>query len=183
LPHPPQARNSPPPDAPSLRPASGQVKCVNVGLAPQLLNCFNPMRMHEGSITIHIAADVKEIERLNKLVRQFGELHEVPSRALYAVNLALDELVTNVVLYGFEDATGKQVAVRIATKEGELVASVLDEGKPFDPLVVKSPDLNAPLEQRELGGLGIHLVRSLMDSVSYSRDADKNVLTIRKRIR
>lgn len=118
--------------------------------------------MHEGSITIQVSADVREIERLNRLVRQFGELHEVPSRTLYAVNLALDELVTNVILYGFDTPQGRRVTVRIATGGGELVASVLDDGKAFNPLEVKPPDLDAPLEQRDLGGLGIHLVRSLM---------------------
>ncbi len=139
--------------------------------------------MHEGSITINISADVREIERLNKLVRQFGELHEVPSRSLYAVNLALDELVTNVILYGFENPEGKDVMVKIVTGAGELVASVTDDGRSFNPLEAKAPDLNAPLEERDLGGLGIHLVRSLMDSVTYLRDGDKNVLTVRKRIR
>lgn len=139
--------------------------------------------MHEGSISIHVAADVREIERLNKLVRQFGELHEVPSRTLYAVNLALDELVTNVILYGFDSPEGREVAIKIATAGGELVASVTDDGRPFNPLEVKAPDLDAPLERRDLGGLGVHLVRSLMDAVSYSRDENKNVLTIRKRIR
>ncbi|HET6407587.1 MAG TPA: ATP-binding protein [Chthoniobacteraceae bacterium] len=139
--------------------------------------------MHEGSISIRIEADVREIERLNRLVRQFGELHEVPSRTLYAVNLALDELVTNVVLYGYDDPTGKEVIIKIATGGSELVASVCDGGRPFNPLDVRPPDLNAPLEDRELGGLGVHLVRSLMDHVSYSREGDQNVLTIRKKIR
>jgi serine/threonine-protein kinase RsbW len=139
--------------------------------------------MHEGSITIRINADVKEIERLNKLVRQFGELHDVPSRTLYAVNLALDELVTNVLLYGYEEPTGREVTVRIVTAGSELVASVVDEGRPFNPLDAPKPNLDAPLEDRELGGLGIHLVRSLMDHVAYSREEDKNVLTVRKRIR
>src|SRR5258708_16471084 len=113
--------------------------------------------MHEGSITIRIAADVKEIERLNRLVRQFGELHDVPSRTLYAVNLALDELVTNVVLYGFESAVDKEVLITIATRNGELIASVSDDGREFNPLEVKTPDLNATLAERDLGGLGIHL--------------------------
>jgi serine/threonine-protein kinase RsbW len=139
--------------------------------------------MHEGSISIHVAADVREIERLNKLVRQFGELHEVPSRTLYAVNLALDELVTNVILYGFDSPEGREVTVKIATAGGELVASVTDDGRPFNPLELKAPDLDAPLERRDLGGLGVHLVRSLMDAVNYSRDEDRNVLTVRKRIR
>jgi len=139
--------------------------------------------MNEGSITIQIAADVREIERLNKLVRQFGELHDVPSRTLYAVNLALDELVTNVMLYGFESPEGRKITVRITTAAGELTASVLDDGKAFNPLEAKAPDLNAPLEDRDLGGLGIHLVRSLMDQVSYARENNENVLTVRKRIR
>jgi serine/threonine-protein kinase RsbW len=139
--------------------------------------------VHEGSISIRIDADVREIERLNRLVRQFGELHDVPSRTLYAVNLALDELVTNTVLYGFDDTSGQEVMVRIATAGSELVASVCDRGKPFDPLQVKPPDLSAPLEERELGGLGIHLVRSLMDHVSYARENNQNVLTVRKKIR
>ena len=139
--------------------------------------------MHEGSISIRIEADVREIERLNKLVRQFGELHDVPSRTLYAVNLALDELVTNVVLYGFTDPANQQVLIKIATGGSELVASVHDGGRPFNPLDVKPPDLNAPLEERELGGLGVHLVRSLMDQVTYARENDQNVLTVRKKIR
>lgn len=139
--------------------------------------------MNEGSITIQIAADVREIERLNKLVRQFGELHDVPSRTLYAVNLALDELVTNVMLYGFEAPEGRKVTVKITTAAGELTASVHDDGKAFNPLEAKAPDLNAPLEDRDLGGLGIHLVRSLMDHVTYAREDNHNVLTVRKRIR
>lgn len=139
--------------------------------------------MHEGSITIRIAADVKEIERLNRLVRQFGELHDVPSRTLYAVNLALDELVTNVVLYGFENAAGREVLIQISTAGSELTASVADDGKEFNPLTVKTPDLSAALSERDVGGLGIHLVRSLMDHVSYQRQDEKNVLTVRKRIR
>lgn len=139
--------------------------------------------MHEGSISIRIEADVREIERLNRLVRQFGELHEVPSRTLYAVNLALDELVTNVVLYGYSDPTNQEVLIKIATAANELVASVHDGGKPFNPLDVQPPNLNAPLEERELGGLGVHLVRSLMDHVAYTRENDQNVLTVRKKIR
>jgi serine/threonine-protein kinase RsbW len=139
--------------------------------------------MHEGSITIQVAADVKEIERLNKIVRQFGELHDVPSRTLYAVNLALDELVTNVILYGFKDASGQAVTVQVSTAAGELIAAVVDDGGEFNPLEVLPPDVAAPLEERELGGLGIHLVRSLMDQVTYERSDGKNVLTVRKRIR
>ena len=67
--------------------------------------------MHEGSITFCIPADLKEIQRLNRLVRLFGELHEVPDRSLYAVNLALDELLSNVILYGYDDPAGQTITV------------------------------------------------------------------------
>ncbi len=139
--------------------------------------------MHEGSITIRLAAEVQEVERLNRLVRHFGELHEIPGRTLYAVNLALDELVTNAILYGFESAADQQILVRVETSGNQLIATVEDNGREFDPLAHPIPDLTAPLEERQLGGLGVHLVRSLMDKVEYRREGAKNMLTISKRIR
>ena len=139
--------------------------------------------MHAGSITIRLPVDLKEIERLNRIVRQFGDLHEVPSRALYAVNLALDEIVTNIVLHGFKDGSGEEFEVRLAVEAGRFAGEVEDGGQAFNPLDAPTPDLTAPLEERALGGLGIHLVRNLMDKVDYRRDGAKNVLTILKRIR
>lgn len=139
--------------------------------------------MHDGTITIRLPVAVLEIERLNQLVRRFGELHEVPSRALYAVNLALDELVTNTILYGFEDPAGQSFSVRVEVSGADLRAELVDEGRAFNPLDVPPPNLDAPLRDREVGGLGLHLVRSLMDRLDYRRDGSKNVLTLAKRIR
>lgn len=139
--------------------------------------------MHDGSITIRIAADVKEIERLNRLVRQFGELHEIPGRTLYSVNLALDELVTNVILYGYDDPAGQQIQVKLEVSGSDLHAWLEDGGREFDPASIPSPDLESSLGERQIGGLGIHLVRSLMDRLEYRRDGAKNLLTLRKRIR
>ena len=152
-------------------------------LASRGVCCQKTRHMHEGSITIRITADVTEIERLNRLVRQFGELHEVPMRALYSVNLALDELVTNILHYGFDNPDGERVSVHITVSAGELVASVTDYGREFNPLDAPAPDLSASLSEREIGGLGIHLVRSLMDHANYERADGKNVLTVRKRFR
>lgn len=141
--------------------------------------------MHEGSITIRLHATVCEIERLNRLVRHWGELHEIPGRTLYAVNLALDELVTNAVLYGFGDPVpeGEALVIHLEAKEGAVHASIRDSGRAFDPLSLPTPDLTAPLEQRQIGGLGVHLVRAMMDRVDYAREGECNVLTITKKIR
>jgi serine/threonine-protein kinase RsbW len=139
--------------------------------------------MHEGSITIRISASVHEIERLNRLIRQFGELHDLPSRALYSVNLALDEVVSNIVLYGYDDSNDDPIVVKMEVRGSELMASVEDSGREFDPLSLPTPDLNAPLEERQVGGLGIHLMRSLMDGVEYRRHENRNLLSMRKRVR
>ncbi len=143
--------------------------------------------MHAGSITIRLPVQVDEIEKLNVLVRRFGELHDIPSRALYAVNLALDELVTNTIVHGYKghagDAAAEEFEVRIDVAGTELRAELRDGGRAFNPLEVPAPDLHAPLHAREVGGLGLHLVRSLMDRLEYRREATKNVLTLAKRIR
>lgn len=139
--------------------------------------------MHEGSITFRLPAELREIERLNTMVRRFGDLHEIPSRALYAVNLALDEVVTNVSLYGFDNPAGQEVEVRLWAGGCEIHAELVDQGRAFNPLEVPLPRLDVSLQERQIGGLGLHLVRSLMDSLEYRRDGEKNVLTMMKRIR
>lgn len=93
--------------------------------------------MREGSITIRPPVDLKEIERLHRVVRKFGELHELPSRTVYAVNLALDEIVTNVFLYGFDGPSNQEIEARLTARDGEVetigftrimkIVSTLDE--------------------------------------------------------
>lgn len=139
--------------------------------------------MHEGSITIRISANVHEIERLNRLIRQFGELHDLPGRALYSVNLALDEVVSNIVLYGYDESNDDPIVVKMEVRGADLTATVEDGGREFDPLSLPPPDLSAPLEERQVGGLGIHLMRSLMDRVEYRRHENRNLLSMRKRVR
>ncbi len=133
--------------------------------------------MHEGSIKIRLDAQLPEVERLNRLLRHFGELHEIPGRALYSMNLALDELVTNVILYGYENPVEQKIVVSLEASAGSLTGTIEDEGRVFDPLSVSAPDLSVPLNRRELGGLGIHLVRSLMEEVTYRREGSKNLLS------
>ena len=89
--------------------------------------------VHEGSITIRIPADLKEIQRLNRLVRLFGELHEVPDRSLYAVNLALDELLSNVILYGYDDPAGQTITVSMEVRAAQLYVKMEDGGRAFNP--------------------------------------------------
>ncbi len=101
---------------------------------------------------------------------------------MQAADLALEEHLTNIINYGYTDTRPHRVSVRFALEEGFLVIEVEDNGKPFNPLDSPKVDTSLPLDQKPLGGLGVHLIRSVMDELQYRRDANKNVLRMRKRL-
>ncbi|HXW06422.1 MAG TPA: ATP-binding protein [Vicinamibacterales bacterium] len=99
------------------------------------------------------------------------------------MNLALDEVVTNVIRYAHED-DGRQhpIVVRLALEGDVLTAQVEDDGRAFNPLEAPTPDTGAGIDQRPVGGLGLHLVRSVMSSVEYRREDGRNVLTLKRKV-
>ena len=116
------------------------------------------------------------------LPNEHGEGHEVGPDVAFKVNLALDELVTNVINYGYDDEDEHAIRLLVSW-DGETLRFVLeDDGKPFNPLDIPPPDLDTPIEDRQVGGLGIHFVRQVMDSVTYRRDGARNVLTMARRL-
>src|SRR6185436_19483438 len=98
------------------------------------------------------------------------------------VNLALDELVTNVIKYGYDDADEHRIQVTVTVDGGLLTLSMDDDGKPFNPLEAPPPDLDLPIEERPIGGLGVFIVRSLADSLAYRREQGHNILTLTKKL-
>ncbi len=99
------------------------------------------------------------------------------ARKIFEVQLAVDEACTNIIKYGYTDETGT-IDIICCMRNGEFVVVIKDEGKPFDPTSVQPPDLNASLEERQIGGLGVHLIKSMMDEVRYEFIDGKNVLTM-----
>ncbi len=99
------------------------------------------------------------------------------------LNMALDDLLNNVVQYAFpNDPTEHQIEVEGEVLDACVVLTIRDDGIPFNPLSVAPPDLSVLLHEREIGGLGIHLVRAMFDDVTYHRNVGRNVLTIKKRL-
>jgi len=138
--------------------------------------------VYEGSITIICKNEVPETERVLRAVTQFCDLHQAPPRALHAITLALDEILTNVIRYAHNDGAAHEITVRVEHTTKGLTAEIEDDGKAFNPLAAPPVDVTKPLSEREVGGLGIHLVRSLMNDVAYERRDGKNVLTITRTI-
>lgn len=111
----------------------------------------------------------------------FLEAEEVGESDAFAVRLGLEELFTNMVKY----STSKHddVAVRLEVLDGELILALEDaDAEPFDPTAHPAPDLHASLAERKPGGLGLHLVRSVMDSIEHEYTHRSNVVTLRKKL-
>ena len=99
-----------------------------------------------------------------------------------ALNLAMEEAVTNVVLYAYPKDSDGTVDIDATLGEKTVEFSISDSGTPFDPTAVPEADITLSAEERSIGGLGIHLVRNIMDSVKYERIDGKNILTMTKNI-
>lgn len=122
--------------------------------------------------------DLRELERLRLFLEETCALWRLDGRSMYRLLLICDELVTNAVTYGY--VAGAEVAPRIEVAvayDGErLRLTISDDGAPFDPLAAPEPDLGQSLDEREVGGLGIHFVRTLSEEAVYERSEGRNRL-------
>ena len=125
---------------------------------------------------------LEEKPKVLAALENFGQANQLPALAIRAADLALEEHLTNVIDYGYNDSQPHQIVVRFCLEQNELVIEVEDDGKPFDPLAQGEVDTSVPLEQKPIGGLGIHLMRSFMDGLRYRREGNKNILQMRKRL-
>ena len=133
-------------------------------------------------LTVHLSNRLEEIERLARVIEAFCAKHQLPDAIAFAFNLSLDEVVTNIVSYAFTDVQQHPIDVRLRLDAGVLHAEVNDDGRPFNPIDVPTPDLDAPIDERRIGGLGIHIVREMMDSLEYNREEDRNILRLSKHV-
>ena len=129
---------------------------------------------------IRLNADLGELERLTAWLDAFCDRHEIPDEAHYHSNLAVEELVINAIKHGRCSPAEGAIEVGVRLSGQELNITITDTGAPFNPLNAPPPDLTSNLVDRPIGGLGIYLVRSLMNSVEYERQGGENRLRLRK---
>ncbi len=129
-----------------------------------------------------IGNDISELIQLNSHLEQLAEDWNIPEKPLFQINLAVDELVTNIINYGYEGGQHKIILI-FSLKDDAVTIQIQDQGKAFNPLTMPEPDISEPTEKRKIGGLGIHLTKTMMDSIEYERIDDSNVVTLIKKIR
>lgn len=129
---------------------------------------------------INIANTIEEVGNAVVAFEEFAEFCDISMPVMMKVNIVLDELLSNIVKYGFDDEKEHTIRVTLELFGRKLVITFEDDGIPFNPFQKTPPDLTKPIEEREIGGLGIHLVRNLMDEFSYKRDVNRNIVTMVK---
>ena len=129
-----------------------------------------------------VGADPGGVAKMNAALDAFAGTHALPDGVRRSLNVALDELVANAVSHGVAERDSASVTVEVELDGDRVNVRVIDDGPPFNPLEQAAPDTTLSVEERSIGGLGIHLVRKLMDEVNYQRRDGHNVVLLVKRL-
>ena len=121
-----------------------------------------------------------EIDRINEAFEAFAEAQGIDFAVAMKMNLIFDELLNNIMSHAYSDDDIHEIEVRSELAGNRLTVTISDDGEPFNPLNVETPDATLSAEDREVGGLGIHLVRNLIDKISYQRRIERNMVTLVK---
>ncbi len=126
--------------------------------------------------------DIRQIPQLAGFIETIAQDAHIDKSLAMSLNLALEEAVTNVIMYAYPQGSDGLVDIEAVIRKDSIDFMVIDSGKPFDPTAVPDANVDSALEDRPIGGLGIFLVRNIMDSVKYERKEGKNLLSMTKRI-
>ena len=131
------------------------------------------------ALLLSLKNDLSELARVAEAIESLGASRGWPAKWIVNLNLSLDELITNTVSYGYRDADEHEIRVTVTERDGSLVVILEDDGIAFDPFTAApEPDLDAGVEERRIGGLGVHFVKTLMDEVAYERVDGCNRITL-----
>ena len=128
-----------------------------------------------------IEAKVENLEAVTEFVNEELEAHDCPIKAQMQIDIAIDELFSNISYYAYRPEVG-YATVRVEVMENPLsvVISFIDQGVPYDPLKREDPDITLSAEERDIGGLGIYMVKKSMDEIAYEYKDGRNILSIKK---
>lgn len=137
----------------------------------------------KGKIQFILDNKVDELSLLSSKVETMADLWDFSESLTMNLNLVLEEAISNIVFYAFNNEDEQKIYLTIEYDDDTLTALIMDCGIPFDPTRQAAPDITLPAEERTIGGLGIFLINKLMDHVEYCRKENMNILTLKKRIK
>jgi phosphoserine phosphatase RsbU/P len=147
------------------------------------LTYFSPNRVSETHQTIVLRNDIREMSRIIDAITHVADSVFCPPVVVHDVTLAMEEIFSNIVFYGFGDDLDHNITLHLVIEGDALILTFQDEGIPFNPLNVHIGGRDKPLEERDKGGMGITLAKNLMDQMEYRRERGKNIMRMEKRYR
>ena len=146
------------------------------------IHYLNDMQPDETERHLILHNDIQQIPQLAEFIETIADEIKLDQGLAMSLNLALEEAVTNVILYAYPEGSDGLVDVEAIMSKDKLKFIISDSGKEFDPTAAPEADITLGVEDRPIGGLGIYLVRKIMDSVSYERTDGKNILSMTKKL-
>lgn len=132
--------------------------------------------------SIILANDISEISRLYEFIEELGRDYSLAPDIVFNLNLVLEEAVVNIINYAYPKEEHQFIYLSARKQEGSIVLVLTDTGKEFDPTAAPEADVTLSADERQIGGLGIFLIRQIMNEVRYERIEGKNVLTLEKKL-
>lgn len=127
-----------------------------------------------------LPGEIAALPQLTQFLEMLASDWDFSGSLVLNLNLVLEEAFTNIVKYGLGNAADQRVILDFEKHPEKLIISITDKGKAFDPTSREEPDVSLPAEERQIGGLGIYLIRKMMDKVRYERKEGKNILRLEK---
>ena len=140
----------------------------------------NAQKADHPVIEITISNKMSEISHVKQHFNAFADQNSLARQVRRKVNVVFDELLNNIISYAYRDSSQHHIKITVELIRDFLSVTISDDGLPFNPLDVDRPDTEISIDDRQVGGLGIHVVRNVMDRIAYQRHANKNVLTLVK---
>ena len=136
--------------------------------------------MKHAEVKVTVKNRIEDLLRVNSLFESFATQHDINGRLRYHLLVSIEEILTNIIKYGFDEEGVHPIHITFRRVEEQIEMEFEDRGREFNPLEIGEPDLDSPIEDRQLGGLGIHLVKKMVDEAKYRREGDRNILLLRK---
>ena len=132
--------------------------------------------------TLLVKNQMLELNRVVAYLDELGEEWELSVPLVFSLNLVVEEALTNIILYGFDDQLEHTIEIDFKNDLDQLNITFIDDGIAYDPTLKEDPDISLSTEDRQIGGLGIFLIKKIMDKVEYKRKENKNFLILTKNI-
>jgi len=136
--------------------------------------------MKNAEVKLTVKNRIEDLLRVNSIFESFATQHDIGGKLRYHLLVSIEEILTNIIKYGFDEQGVHPIHITFRYDSGTIEMEFEDRGREFNPLEVGEPDLDTPIEDRQLGGLGIHLVKNMVDVARYRREGDRNILLLRK---